>query len=203
VLLALSCAARSLSLGAMSSPAVRSAATRRALLRLARDAVAATLEGGSPPTWDRDDPDLASPGAAFVTLRRRASGELRGCRGEIEAHRPVAESIIDGARAAAIDDPRFPPVASAELAALSIEISVLSPMRPTTPERVEAGRHGVLIRSRGRAGLLLPQVASELRWSREQLLKGVCQKAGLSADAWRWPDTKLFAFEAEVWGEED
>jgi len=75
-------------------------------------------------------------------------------------------------------------------------------MRPVPPERVEAGHHGVLIRSRGRAGLLLPQVATELGWNREQLLKGVCHKAGLPTDAWRWPDTRLFVFEAEVWGEE-
>jgi len=186
----------------MSSPAGRSADARCRLLRLARQAIEATLAGAPPPEWDADDPELAGRGAAFVTLRHRISGDLRGCRGEIEARQPVAESVIAGARAAAIDDPRFPAVAPAELPSLSIEISVLSPMEPTPAERVEAGRHGVLIRSRGRAGLLLPQVASELRWNREQLLKGVCHKAGLPGDAWRWPDTKLFVFEAQVWGEE-
>ena len=186
----------------MSSPAGRSADTRRRLLRLARQAIEATLADTPPPEWDSDDPEFSARGAAFVTLRHHLSGDLRGCRGEIEARHSVAESIIAGARAAAIDDPRFPAVALAELPTLSIEISVLTPMEPTAPERVEAGRHGVLIRSRGRAGLLLPQVASELRWNREQLLRGVCHKAGLPSDAWRWPDTNLFVFEAEVWGEE-
>ncbi len=188
----------------MSDVAPRSAGTKRTLLRLARAAVASRLAGGPPPAWDRDDAALAALGAAFVTFRRRGNGELRGCRGELEARRAVAESVLEGALAAAFHDPRFAPVTAAELPLLSIEISVLTPMVPAAPEDVEPGLHGVLIRDRGQGGLLLPQVATELGWNREQLLRGVCQKAGLPPDTWRQsPDATLFVFEAEVWGEED
>lgn len=176
---------------------------RSALLRLARTTLEQVLSSGRRPAWDRDDPALAARGAAFVTLRRRDTGELRGCRGEIEARRPLAESVIDGAVAAALDDPRFAPVGQAELAHLMIEISALQPLVPATPEDVVVGRHGVLLRQRGRGGLLLPQVAVEQGWTREQLLRGVCHKAGLAADAWRADDAQLFVFEADVWGEDE
>jgi uncharacterized protein len=188
----------------MSDGSRRTADTKRTLLRLARAAVACKLAGGPPPAWDRNDPALASFGAAFVTFRQRATGELRGCRGELEARRPVAESVLEGATAAALRDPRFAPVTATELPTLDIEISVLTPMVPATPDDVEPGRHGVLIRDGARGGLLLPQVATEQRWDREQLLRGVCQKAGLPPDAWqRSPDAALFVFEAEVWGEDE
>jgi AmmeMemoRadiSam system protein A len=187
-----------------SDGARRSADAKRILLRLARAAVASRLAGAPSPAWDRDDPGLAALGAAFVTFRRRATGELRGCRGEVEARRPVAESVLEGAIAGALQDPRFAPVESAELPTLSIEISVLTPMVPATPEDVEPGRHGVLIRDRGRGGLFLPQVATEQGWNREQLLRGVCQKAGLPPDTWRHSrDATLFVFEADVWGEDE
>jgi AmmeMemoRadiSam system protein A len=176
---------------------------RRALLLLARATLEAAVRDAPRPKWPRDDPVLAAAGAAFVTLRRCSSGELRGCRGEIRAVRPLAESVIEGAVAAALDDPRFPPVSEAELPRLTVEISVLTPMAATTPAGVDVTRHGVMIMFRGRRGLLLPQVAAEMRWNREELLAGVCRKAGLPAHTWKEPTAELMTFEAEVWGEDE
>ncbi|MDH5198103.1 MAG: AMMECR1 domain-containing protein, partial [Gemmatimonadota bacterium] len=105
---------------------------RRALLRLARVTLEAAVREAPRPTWPQDDPVFAAPGAAFVTLRVSGSGDLRGCRGEIRAVRPLAESVIEGAIAAALDDPRFPPVRDLELGALTVEISALTPMTPAT-----------------------------------------------------------------------
>lgn len=184
------------SAGARISPRAR-----QALLALAHAAVEAAVRGDPAPRWNVADAELAAPGAAFVTLRARGSGELRGCRGEVVAARPVAESVIGSGVAAALDDPRFPPVRRAELPDLTYEISVLSPMAPTAPDDVDVRRHGVMIAHRGRRGLLLPQVAAEMGWDRDALLAGVCQKAGLPARAWREPGAQLSTFEAEVWGD--
>jgi AmmeMemoRadiSam system protein A len=145
---------------------------------------------------------LAAAGAAFVTLRERETGDLRGCRGEIVPVRSLAESVIGSALAAALDDPRFPPVRESELAGLTVEVSALSPLVATAPAEVDVTRHGVMITYRGRRGLLLPQVAAELGWDRNALLAGVCQKAGLATNAWREPGARLETFEAEVWGEQ-
>jgi len=176
---------------------------RRELLRLAHAAVEAAVRGDAPPAWRRDDATLTAPGAAFVTLRERASGELRGCRGEVMAVRPLAESVIEGAVAAALDDPRFPPVREEEIPSLVFELSVLTPMRAVRPDEVEVPRHGVMISHRGRRGLLLPQVAPEQGWGRDELLAGVCRKAGLPSTAWRDAGARLEVFEAEVWGDAD
>jgi AmmeMemoRadiSam system protein A len=146
---------------------------------------------------------LLEPRATFVTLTVARSGELRGCRGEIAARHPLAESVIRMAIASATDDPRFPPVTAGEVPHLHIEISVLTPLEPIAPEAVEVGRHGLYLSLGGRAGLLLPQVPGDYGWSRKQFLAHTCRKAGLPDDAWRHPAAKLYGFECEVFGEEE
>jgi AmmeMemoRadiSam system protein A len=145
-------------------------------------------------------PDL--PGAprvgVFVTLYRR--GELRGCLGHLEGSRPVAELVQQMAVASARDDPRFPPLLADELPDIAVEVSFLSPVARAQPEEVEPGRHGVILRHGRRQGVLLPKVAAELGWTRQQLLEGVCRKAGLPRDAWREPGAELLVFEAQVVG---
>jgi AMMECR1 domain-containing protein len=48
---------------------------------------------------------------------------------------------------------------------------------------------------------LLPQVATERKWSGQRLLEETCVKAGLPRDAWRDPETEVFGFTAEVFSE--
>jgi hypothetical protein len=48
--------------------------------------------------------------------------------------------------------------------------------------------------------LLLPQVAVEWGWTREQFLAQTCRKAGLSPDAWR-NGARVFRFDADVFAE--
>ena len=105
---------------------------------------------------------------------------------------------------AALEDPRFPPVLPEELSHLSIEISVLSEpelLADPDPTRIRPGQDGVLVRRGWRQGLLLPQVATEQGWGANELLAGVCRKAGLDVDAWREPGTELYVFQVEAFGE--
>jgi len=146
----------------------------------------------TPPT-DR----LKQKFGAFVTLKRQ--GRLRGCIGHLVGDRPLFETIERMAKAAAFKDPRFPPLAVREFKDLSLEISILSPIVPCPdPAKIEIGRHGLLIRKKGKSGLLLPQVPVEWGWDREMFLKQTCRKAGLPENAWKDPDAQLFWFEAEV-----
>jgi AMMECR1 domain-containing protein len=55
-----------------------------------------------------------------------------------------------------------------------------------------------MVRRGYRSGLLLPQVAVEQGWSREELLEWTCRKAGLPPDAWKDPRTEIFVFSADV-----
>jgi uncharacterized protein (TIGR00296 family) len=51
-----------------------------------------------------------------------------------------------------------------------------------------------------RRGLLLPQVATEWGWDREQFLAHTCTKAGLPPDCWQ-RGAKVYRFAADVFGD--
>jgi AmmeMemoRadiSam system protein A len=175
---------------------------KRALLDHARRTLNAHLAGKAPPSFKTESPALLAWCAAFVTLRRRDTGELRGCRGECYPSRPLVDSVALMTIAAATDDSRMEPVTLDEVPELRIEISALTPLKPIEPGQVEVGRHGLMISKGGKSGLLLPKVAIRYGWDREGFLKALCQKAGLPKRAWRDRDARLFAFESDEWGEE-
>lgn len=176
------------------------AADKDFLKSLVSQSIESALSGGhaGPPEPTQTTSDL--PGqelGAFVTLKRH--GQLRGCIGNLVGQGPLALTVWRMARAAAFEDPRFPPVSAAELAELEIEISVMGPVEPCPdPNLVEIGRHGLIMRQGARQGLLLPQVPVEWNWTREQFLAQTCRKAGLPAGAWRDPSTQIYWFEAVV-----
>jgi AmmeMemoRadiSam system protein A len=177
-----------------------SASDRVLLLRIARDAVVAHVGGSS--LGEIEPIALAGRrGAAFVSLHSRG-GELRGCIGHIEPDQFLPDVVVRCAVAACSADPRFPAVAPAELADLVIELSLLGPLEPIAGvEEIEIGRHGLVIEKGGHRGLLLPQVAIEWKWDRQQLLAETCRKAGLPRDAWKH-GARIWRFEAEVFGED-
>ena len=142
---------------------------------------------------------LSEPRGAFTTLYARE--KLRGCVGYPTAILPLHRTVMETARAAAFDDPRFAPVTLLEAQELRISISVLSPLRSILPEAIEVGRHGLLISHGSRRGLLLPQVPVEHGWDRVTFLEQTCRKASLPLDAWRNPETKIEAFTAEAFAD--
>ena len=173
---------------------------RRALLRAARESIAAHFQRRQPQLPPATGA-LAENRGAFVTLHRR-DGELRGCVGMMLADRPLLDTVARMAVASATEDGRFEPVTGAELPGLTIEISALGPLDPIRPEQVEVGRHGLLVSYAGRRGVLLPQVPVEHGWDRETFLCHTCRKAGLPADTWQKPGVELLGFTATVFGEE-
>jgi AmmeMemoRadiSam system protein A len=174
---------------------------RSRLLQIARESIETALAGGRPDPEPPEDAALKQPSGVFVTLRT-PDLELRGCIGSIYADAPLFQAVSRSALNAAFRDPRFPPVSPAEWSGISIEISVMSPIVPVeSPDEILPGRDGLIVRSGNRAGLLLPQVATEYGWDRETFLAQTCRKAGLPSDAWRSPETRIERFSAEVFAE--
>ena len=137
-----------------------------------------------------------------MTLRQ--DGRLRGCIGSFVGTGPLIDTVREMAISASTRDPRFPPLTTAELEEVDLEISVLSPLRQIDdPSEIEVGRHGIFITRGFHSGVLLPQVATEYGWDRETFLEHTCAKAGLPADAWRDPETQIEVFEAQVFGEKE
>ena len=173
-------------------------ADQQYLLRLARRAVEGTVRGREATSITDTSPSLNEPCGAFVTLHKK--GRLRGCIGYVEAFKPLVQTVCDCAVAAATQDPRFRPITADEIPSLHIEISILSPLADISPEKVEVGTHGLVVSRGFHRGLLLPQVAVEWNWDREEFLTQTCLKAGLPSDAWR-KGAKVQTFTAQVFGE--
>jgi len=170
---------------------------RISLLQLAHESILSALEEREisldPPT-----PHFAELRGAFTSLY--LNGQLRGCVGYVLPSSSVYRAVAETARAAAFEDTRFSPVTIAEAPHLQIELSILSPPEPIAAEAIEVGRHGLLISTSFRRGLLLPQVPIEHHWDRVTFLEQTCRKAGLPTDAWQKGAT-IEAFTAEIFGQ--
>ncbi|MBI5415704.1 MAG: AmmeMemoRadiSam system protein B [Candidatus Omnitrophica bacterium] len=177
---------------------------KRHLLDIARKTMEEYVRTGKVLESQETNPRLMNEEGAFVTIHK--NGQLRGCIGNIIGRGPLYKTVRDMAVAAATHDPRFDPVRPQELGELELEVSVLSrPRAVQSIDEIVLGKHGVIV-SQGpwHQGIFLPQVATETGWTKEEFLRQLCaQKAGLPADAWKDPKTKIEIFTAEVFSEKD
>jgi len=148
-----------------------------------------------------DDEAFSIQTGIFVTLHKH--GELRGCIGYIKGFKDLVPSIVEMARAAAFQDPRFPTVKQEELKDIAIEISILSKMLLVMDtDEIEIGRDGLLLNHPYGSGLLLPQVPVEWNWDLPTFLNQICYKAGLPAGSWKDDKAQLYRFSAEIFSED-
>jgi AmmeMemoRadiSam system protein A len=172
------------------------------LLRIAREIIQQVVQSKKPLTYERGNKLYRQKRGAFVSLHIQS--ELRGCIGYVAPVKPLLETIIEMAEAAAFRDPRFNPVTRKEVEKLEIEISVLSPLTLISDTNdIIVGKHGLMIEKGYNSGLLLPQVATAYSWERETFLEHTCLKAGLAKSAWREKDTQIHIFTAQIFSEAD
>lgn len=170
------------------------------LLHIARTAIEKRVRGEETPDFEISSKVLQEKRGVFVTIRKE--GSLRGCIGFIQGIRPLFQAVEEMAAAAAFHDPRFSPVAPEELTRLTLEISVLSPLKKVEDiSEIQVGTHGIYIVLGPRSGLLLPQVATEQGWDRATFLQHTALKAGLPPEAWKDPQSEVYIFSADVFSE--
>jgi len=177
---------------------------KKTLLEVARKVIEAAVRNEPISGFESEDPLFNEKRGCFVTIHNHS--DLRGCIGQFQPSQPLIETIREMAIAATRDG-RFTmnPITPAELDKIDIEISVLSPLEKTDdPLSLELGKHGIYIKDGWTSGCFLPQVATETGWSKEEFLSNCCGgKAGLPTDAWKQPDTEIFLFTAEIFGENE
>jgi AmmeMemoRadiSam system protein A len=184
-------------------------AHRKTLLTLARQSLGDSVRSGKAPEVDlaKYDAKLAGPRACFVTLTKK--GDLRGCIGHIFPREPLVKAVVHNAAAAALEDPRFPPVGAQELGEIDIEVSIL-----TLPEHLESKSpedllaklrpkiDGVVLRVGRRQATYLPQVWEQLP-EKESFLSHLAEKAGLNAADWKRPEAEVLVYQVEAFHEKE
>lgn len=189
------------------------AEVQRRLLQIARAAIALKLEVPLPgpdaqtlvatleEEWNR-------PAACFVTLHEADTQRLRGCIGTLEADLPLPQAVAYFAQQAAFHDPRFSPLARAELTTIAIEISVLSPLTALRVDseaellqRLNPGVDGLWLQAGIHRATFLPQVWQQLP-EPQQFVAQLKLKAGLSADSWG-QDFRWWRFSVQCFSESE
>lgn len=171
------------------------------MLKIAHDAIINHLQDNPSPTLNiPENSQLNQPMGAFVSLYKK--GALRGCIGTFHADEALYKTIQEMAIASAMHDHRFEPVELEEMEEISIEISVLTPLKKINNiHEIVLGKHGIYIKKGGCSGTFLPQVADKTHWTLEEFL-GHCaeDKAGIGWNGWK--DADIYTYEAIVFGEE-
>jgi len=180
---------------------------QQTLLRLARDAITRRVNGEKmlPLDVSTMPARLREEGASFITLTVR--GELRGCIGALEPYQPLAEDVCEHAVAAALEDPRFPPVRKDELSRIKIEVSRLtrpSPLEYKNAEellsRLRPHVDGVVLRDGIHRATFLPQVWQTIQ-NPEDFLNNLCRKMGVSETLWRSKHLDVFTYQVDEFHE--
>ncbi|MEW5940661.1 MAG: AmmeMemoRadiSam system protein A [Chloroflexota bacterium] len=180
---------------------------KQTLLRLARQALELGVRGEKLPPldWSLFSKRLHEDGASFVTLT--VNGDLRGCIGALDAYQPLAEDVREHAIAAALNDYRFPPVQSAEVGRIRIEVSRLTapvPLDYSSPEDLLAKLRphvdGVVLRDGARRATFLPQVWEKLP-DPADFLDNLCYKMGAAANLWRRKHLEVLIYQVEEFEE--
>ena len=180
---------------------------KQTLLRIARDAIENAVRGKSLPPFKDESltPTLRDKGASFVTLT--ISGDLRGCIGALEAYQPLAEDVREHAIAAALEDPRFPPVTERELSRIEIEVSFLTQPQELQYstledllEKLRPNVDGVILRHGFRKATFLPQVWEKVA-DPSDFLDQLCYKMGVSANTWRETKLQVYTYQVEEFHE--
>lgn len=174
------------------------------LVSLAKDTIKYQLENGKIMLKPTDYPlELDEELGVFVTLNKNHN--LRGCIGYAEPIKPAIDATMEVALAAAFNDPRFPELSTKEFDDLEFEVTVLTKpeiIEVAHPDQyfdeIEIGRDGLIIQKGYARGLLLPQVAVENAFTKEDFLEHTCMKAGISADSWMDESCDVLKFQGQI-----
>jgi AmmeMemoRadiSam system protein A len=178
---------------------------KKSLLELARNAIKKRLLPDTDSisgSTSIDKSKLDQFLGAFVSLH--IGRDLKGCIGYILGFQPLHKSVEELAIAAAFNDTRFKPLSVNELDKVNIEISILSELSIIDDiSQIVVGKHGLVITSGACKGLLLPQVAVEQGWDREEFFYHGCLKAGINPQLVKKENCLIQVFEAEVFSENE
>ncbi|HYQ58348.1 MAG TPA: AmmeMemoRadiSam system protein B, partial [Draconibacterium sp.] len=170
---------------------------KKEILQLARNSILRFMGGEVKESAKKNTGKsiLDKKAGAFISIY--INNVLRGCIGGFAGEKTLRELITRYA-VSATNDQRFDPVEPIELGKMTLEVSVLTPLKKIKSiDEFELGKHGIYIKSGHNSGTFLPQVAQKTGWSKEEFL-GRCSKdkAGIGWDGWK--TAELYTYEVVV-----
>ncbi|QIA06391.1 AmmeMemoRadiSam system protein B [Draconibacterium halophilum] len=174
-----------------------SASEKQEILQLARNSIARFLGTDVKENTHKkyDDSILDKKAGAFISIY--IDNDLRGCIGGFAGEKTLREMIKRFA-VSATNDQRFDPVEASELDRMTLEVSVLTPLKKIKSiDEIELGKHGIYIKSGFNSGTFLPQVVEKTGWSKKEFL-GRCSKnkAGIGWNGWK--TAELYTYEVVI-----
>ena len=152
---------------------------KKALLQLARQTISAGVASVS-----TVPPNTALAQYSGVVIALYNGAVLRGRSVFLQATRPLYRAVALAADQAAFHDLRFPPVAVTEIAALKIEINVLSALMPIGAGDISVDKQGLYAGdTEGKWAVMLPHEATANGWTSDQFFAAVCKKGGFATSA--------------------
>lgn len=131
---------------------------------------------------------LNQPFACFVTLHLH--GKLRGCIGTLQATQPLLDAICYYAKAAACQDPRFPPMPPAEWSQISLSITLLGQLHKISAnnknqliDQLVPRESGLYIKDESHSATFLPIVWQQLSEPAE-FVDALFEKGGWLKNSW-------------------
>lgn len=177
---------------------------KQTLLYMAREAMEYRVRGKKLPPLSENQlsSHLRDQGASFVTLT--IGGSLRGCIGALEAYQPLADDVREHAIAAALEDPRFPPVREDELSRINIEVSRLTCPLPLEYKdaaellsKIRPHLDGIILRDEyGHRATFLPQVWEKIS-DPSDFFDNLCYKMGIAPNTWRTKHLQVLTYQVE------
>ena len=169
---------------------------KRELLKISRSTLESYIRNETIPALQSKNlsSTLKQPATALVSLYMR--DKLRGRIEYLTPAIPLSSMVQEMTIASATLDQRFAPVEASELGYITIEISLLSPLKKiSSPDEIDPHIHGIYLLKDEQRGLYLPGKALEEQWSVEELLSHCSkEKAGLGWEDWK--DANLYIFKA-------
>jgi AmmeMemoRadiSam system protein A len=117
--------------------------------------------------------------------------------------------VREHAIAAALEDPRFRPVAETELSRIKLEVSRLTAPRPLEYSssadllaKLRPHVDGVILKNDYRRATFLPQVWEQIP-DPEDFLNHLCAKMGAKSNLWRNTKLEVYVYQVEEFHEID
>jgi AmmeMemoRadiSam system protein A len=119
------------------------------------------------------------------------------CIGHPLPNMMLEEAVQQYAMEIVKQDKRVSSLKVEDLDQIQIKLSIMTHPVPIVPDQIEMGVHGLIVKSDGRLGVLLPEVPVEFGWDLQTYLEKLCEKGGFPIDAWKNPSS-LYGFTTQI-----